>query len=103
MPSGQRGNFLNHITSIENMASTKNIIQSVPSGNRQMAEADFLSTGANINRIIKDPRGDIWMGTLPNGNEIKLRPSNDGGRSRPTIEICKPNGRPITEVRYGRS
>jgi hypothetical protein len=41
------------------------------------------------------------MGQLENGNTVKLRPSNDGGRNRWTIEISKPNGRIIREIRYG--
>ncbi len=40
------------------------------------------------------------MGNLQNGNTIKLRPSNDGGRNRWTIEIVKPNGRILREILY---
>jgi len=49
-------------------------------------------------------RGEVRIGTLPDGNRVTVRPSADG---RPTIEVTEldSNGSPVRgrsiEVRYG--
>lgn len=80
--------------------TTKGVsIEYVPQGNLFYANRDFDAfRPMNIERTSD---GRVLMGKLANGNTIKLRPSNDGGRHRWTIEISKPNGRVIREIRYG--
>ncbi|WP_205231277.1 hypothetical protein [Azospira oryzae] len=85
----------------EGVTSRKVVIQSVPSGTSQMALDDFNAMGVKNVRVISTDKGEVRIGSLPDGTTIKLRPSNDGGLNRPTIEIVGSNGRKIKEVRYG--
>ncbi|OQS26983.1 hypothetical protein B0T40_24940 [Chromobacterium haemolyticum] len=85
----------------ENVTSRGTMIQSVPNGTMADALTDFNSLGVANEKIISTPKGEIRMGQLPDGSTIKLRPSNDGGLGRPTIEVIGPNGRTVQEVRYG--
>ena len=39
---------------------------------------------------------------LPDGRTVKVRPSNDAGRGRYTIDIIKKNNRTEREIRYGK-
>ncbi|MDP8100099.1 hypothetical protein [Pasteurella atlantica] len=82
-----------HITS-------KNVkIQRVEGGTLEQAIKDFDSLSFNNTQIVGE--GKVKIGYLPDGSTVKLRPSNDGGRNRPTIEIIKPNGKTAREIRYG--
>lgn len=85
----------------ENVTSRGTMIQSMPNGTMSDALSDFNSFGVTNEKIISTPKGEIRMGQLPDGSTIKLRPSNDGGLGRPTIEVIGINGRTIREVRYG--
>lgn len=52
-------------------------------------------------RVIETSKGQIRMGFLSDGTIVKLRPGNDGGLNRQTIEIINAKGRTVQEVRYG--
>lgn len=83
----------------QNMTSKRNSIEYVPQGTLTMAKQDL--DALRPRNLHRSADGRILMGKLENGNTVKLRPSNDGGRNRWTLEFSKPNGRIIREIRYG--
>lgn len=83
----------------QNITSRGTSIEYVPQGTLTMAKQDL--DALRPRNLHSSADGRILMGQLENGNTVKLRPSNDGGRNRWTIEISKPNGRIIREIRYG--
>ena len=87
------------ITIQQNMTSKRNSIEYVPQGTLTMAKQDL--DALRPRNLHRSSDGRILMGKLENGNTVKLRPSNDGGRNRWTLEFSKPNGRIIREIRYG--
>ena len=86
---------------LENVTSRNTSIQSIPNGTEEMALQDFNRMGLTDLKVIATPKGEVKMGKLPDGSTVKLRPSKDGGLSRPTIEVSGRNGRVTHEVRYG--
>lgn len=94
-----RNGRLSKTTIQQNITSRGTSIEYVPQGTLTMAKQDL--DALRPRNLHSSADGRILMGQLENGNTVKLRPSNDGGRNRWTIEISKPNGRIIREIRYG--
>lgn len=76
-------------------------IQSVPNGTKAQAFDDFNSLNLKNVKATQTSKGEMRMGELPDGRTVKVRPSNDAGRGRYTIDIVKQNGRKEREIRYG--
>ena len=78
------------------------LIKYYPNENKDDAEKLFDSLPLTDVRPISSNYGDLGkIGTLPDGTQVKFRPSQDG---RPTIEIYDNNRvkpRPVKEIRFG--
>lgn len=77
-------------------------IQSIPNGTKEQAFKDFNSLNLKDVKTIQTNKGEMKMGELPDGRTVKVRPSNDAGRGRYTIDIIKKNNRTEREIRYGK-
>jgi len=61
------------------------------------ASKDFNRLKPKNVRTIATPKGELIMGTLPDGRTIILRNCSSG---KPTIEIQTTTGKSIIEVKY---
>ncbi|MBO7080542.1 MAG: hypothetical protein J6V99_00670 [Neisseriaceae bacterium] len=85
-----------------NKTSKGTSIEYVADGDLAKARIDFDAfKPTNVTTTLNKKGELVTVGKLSNGGEVKLRPSNDGGRHRWTIEVRKPNGKVSREIRYG--
>ncbi|WP_037587878.1 VENN motif pre-toxin domain-containing protein, partial [Stenoxybacter acetivorans] len=89
----------------DKVTSKNTSIEYVPGGDFNMALKDFDAIGSTNVQKINTPRGILYQGELGNGIGVKLRPSNDGGLHRYTIEYFKITSsgkeKSLREIRYG--
>ena len=77
-------------------SATRNATQ--PSGTSIDADFDYLSQG-NPSRVINTQFGPGRVTTLPDGSRIVLRPSSKSTQT-PTIDVMRPDGNKVVEIRY---
>lgn len=71
----------------------------MPPGTNQQVDFDKLTEQGTSPKTINTQFGPGLVSILPDGTKVVSRPSSSS-TGEPTIEIQKPNGKTVIEIRY---
>jgi len=84
---------------ITNVTSTGTVNLTSPVRGTAAAQADFRALNPTNFQVHQTPRGEVWVGTLPNGNTVNIHPGTTVGGA-PTLEILNRATGTSIKIRY---